>query len=367
MSRNKFLVMLAGAALGFGATGALAQSDSERAYSAELSADAVAKTQSFAKANGFTITDGTNKLRVSGFTQFRYNLNWRDDPGNDGNGDHDSGFANGFELPRTRMILSGNVLDPNLSFKVEGQFSDDSDGSFDLLDAFAAYKYNDEFTVAGGQFQVPLMREWYLSPFGVQGADYGMVTDVFNPGYSQGIWGVYQNDAFKGIFAFDDGGNAANTRYNSVSEADYGLTARLEGKLSGDWARFNDMSSWKSDNGVATLIGGGIHYQNNGNTAHPGNGPAPQFQYLLYTIDASIEFAGANLYGAFVGQHIDPSDEAGGDSYDDFGVQLAGGFFLAEQDELFGRWDWIIADDDRPTEDEDVNALTVGWNHYFVP
>lgn len=56
--------------------GALAQSDSERP-SAELNADAVAKTQYFAKANGFTITDGSNKLRVSGFTQFRYTLNFR--------------------------------------------------------------------------------------------------------------------------------------------------------------------------------------------------------------------------------------------------------------------------------------------------
>ncbi len=365
MNRSKFLVMLAGAALGLGASGALAQSDSERAYSAELNADAVAKTQYFAKANGFTITDGSNKLRVSGFTQFRYTLNFRDDPQTAGA--HDSGFTNGFELPRTRLIFSGNVLDPNLSFKIEGQFSDSNEGSFDLLDAFAAYKYSDEFTVAGGQFQIPLMREWSLSPFGVQGADYGVVTDVFNPGYSQGVWFVYQADAFKAIVAIDDGAKTANTRYSSGSEADIGLTARIEGKLSGDWNRFNDMSSWKSDNGIATLLGLGAHYQHTGNTAHPGSGAVPQTSFFQWTVDASVEFAGANLYAAFVHAHNEPDDD-NGESTDDFGVQVQGGFFVADQDELFGRWDWVIPDDNRGSGNEDdFHALTAGWNHYFVP
>lgn len=366
MNRSKFLVMLAGAALGLGASGALAQSDSERAYSAELSADAVAKSQYWAKNNGFTITDGTNKLRISGFTQFRYNLNFRDSPGLDANGDHDNGFANGFEMPRTRLIFSGNVLDPNLSFKIEGQFSDNSEGGFDLLDAFTSYKWNDEISISGGQFQIPLMREWYLSPMGVQGADYGLVTDVFNPGYTQGIWMTYQSDAFKGIFSINDGARAANTRYTSAGEADIAVTARLEGKLAGDWSRFDETASWRSDDGMATLLGLGLHWQHDGNTAHPGNGPVLQRNLLQYTVDLTMEFGGANVYGAFVGVHNDP-DSGGGNSTDDFGVQIGGGFFVTEQDELFGRWDWVIADDDRPTDDDDVHALTFGWNHYLVP
>lgn len=369
MSQNKFLVMLAGAALGLGSSAVLAQSDAELAKSAELKADALTKTQYMAKANGFTITDGTNKMRVSGFTQFRYNLNWRDDPSGAAGAPHDSGFTNGFEMPRTRIIFSGNVLDPNLSFKVEGQFSDgNGDGGFGLLDAFTAYKFSDEFTVAGGQFQIPLMREWYSSPFGVQGADYSVVTQAFSPGYSQGVWGTYQSDAFKAIFGLDDGMRAANTGYASPLEADYGLFARLEGKLSGDWNRFNEFASWKSDSGMASMIGGGLHYQHNGNTAHPGSGAVPQAQLIQYTIDASFEFGGGNLYGAFVGLHSDP-DDGGGSSLDDFGVQLQGGFFVAEQDELFGRWDWLIPDDDRSAggNDDDFHVLTFGWNHYLVP
>ncbi len=366
MSQNKFLVMLAGAALGLGASGALAQSDSQNAYAAELSADAVAKTQYMAKANGFSITDGTNKLRVSGFTQFRYNLNFRDDP-SVGPG-HDSGFTNGFELPRTRIAFTGNVLDPNLLFKIEGQFSDSSDGNFGLLDAFAGYKYSDELSMFAGQFQVPLLRDWYLSPYGSQSEDISIVTDIFNPGYSQGIWGVYQADAFKAIFAFDDGANAANTTYYSNgAEADWGLTLRMEGKLSGDWNRFNDMSSWKSDSGMATMIGGGLHWQHNGNTAAPGGGSQAQGQFVEYTIDASFEFGGANLYAAFVGAHTDP-DSGGGKNTDDFGFEIQGGFFVAEQDELYARLDWVIPDSDRPdTGDDDFYALTLGYNHYLVP
>ncbi|MCC6425758.1 MAG: hypothetical protein IT435_02950 [Phycisphaerales bacterium] len=373
MSQTKFLVMLAGAALGLGASGALAQSDADRAYSAELSADAVNKTQYMAKANGFVITDGTNKLRVGGFTQFRYNMNWRDNPGDAGE-PHDSGFTNGFEMPRTRLIFSGNVLDPNLSFKIEGQFSDgagDETNNFGLLDAFTAYKFTDEFTLAGGQFQIPLMREWYSSPFGTQGVDFGVVTQVFSPGYSQGVWGIYQSDAFKAIFGLDDGMNAANTQYASATEADYGLFARLEGKFSGDWNRFNEFASWKSDSGVASMLGGGLHYQHNGNTASPAStAPNPQMQLYQYTIDGTIEFGGANLYAAFVGRHTDP-DDGGGNSVEDFGFELAGGFFVAEQDELYGRWDWVIPDDDRTGtgggEDDDFHCLTFGWNHYLVP
>lgn len=125
----------------------------------------------------------------------------------------DSGFTNGFELPLIRPIFSGNVLDPNLSFKIEGQFSDSSEGNFDLLDAFAAYKYSDEFTIAGGQFQIPLMREWSLSPFGVQARGRRRHRRLL-PATPRAIWMVYQADAFKAIVAIDDAAKSQNTRWH---------------------------------------------------------------------------------------------------------------------------------------------------------
>ncbi len=343
------------------------QDDPTNALKAELSADALAKSQYMEKANGFSITDGTNKLRVGGWAQFRYLANFRDDPANSG-GAHDSGFTSGFELARTRLNFSGNVLDPNLKFKIEGDFSRTT-GDFGLLDSFATYSFQDSmqgFTLRAGQFKAPLLREQLVSDTNQLAVERSVVDSVFNQSRSQGVEMQYAADTFRGVVNLNDGLNSLNTVYTSTTEADIGVTARGEFKFGdGDWKRYDDFTSWRKSP-TGGMVGVAGHWQHAGNTATPGGGtnPVAQTDLFVYTADLSIEGDGWNVFGEFVGSHFE-GDESSAD-FDDFGAVIQAGVFVADNDEIFGRWDCVFPDSDR-SADKDFNTLTAGWNHYFVP
>lgn len=375
MNRKNVLVALAGVAL---SSVALAQSttDQDRAYAAELMADAQTRT-SLLQAGGsghdgaFHISDGAGnyRLNIGGYTQFRYYLNWRDgDTNTTGGGAHDSGFTNGFELSRTRLEFSGNVINPNTTFYIQTAF--DNSGEFSLLDAYGKYQFDNGMGLIWGQFRAPVYREVLVAESKQLTADYSVTGTAFDPDRTQGIALDYRGESFYGIFSFNDGGNSDNTPYAAAGDADYGLTARLEGKLAGEWERFDDFTSFRNQE-FAALLGGAIHYQQTGNTAAFANGvpvSRPQANTILWTIDASLEGNGWNLFGAFLSAHQDPD---AGASSDDFGFVLQGGVFATDNLEIFGRWDASFPDDEglgRSTStDEDFHTLTFGVNNYFVP
>ncbi|MCA9309945.1 MAG: hypothetical protein KDA21_02000, partial [Phycisphaerales bacterium] len=90
--------------------GTAASSDEIPALVAEIIADGQARSSMLATSrggydNGFFLAseDGSFSLKISGFMQFRYELNFRDD---NGIGDD---FESGFVAPRTLLILKGNV------------------------------------------------------------------------------------------------------------------------------------------------------------------------------------------------------------------------------------------------------------------
>jgi hypothetical protein len=340
---------------------ACAGDDAARAARAEMTADAVATSQFMEKAKGFTITDGENKLKVGGFMQFRYILNFRDDPST--GSAHDSGFANGFEFARTRLNFSGNVLDPNLKFKIEGDFNRNG-GEMSLTDGFVAYSFSDELTVRAGQFKIPLQREQLVSDTLQLAVERSVVDSVFNQGRSQGVELQYAVDSFRAMGSINDGIQALNTRYTSPAESDVGVTARAEFKFGeADWKQFEDFTSFRGGKNGG-LLGAAVHWQHDGNTATPGSPEDPQSDLISYTADFSYESDGWNVFVAGIGTHYDEGDSS--DSLDDFGIVAQGGVFVSDNDEIFGRWDWVIPDSDR-AQDEDFHTLTAGWNHYFVP
>ncbi len=358
---------LAGLALTCGLAAARGQDDPSRALASELSADALARTQYMAKAGGFNITDGTNKLRVGGWTQFRYNMNFRDNPAVAPG--HDSGFTNGFETTRTRLNFSGNVLDPNLKFKIEGEFSR-ATGDFGLLDAWGSYSFDDApkgLTLVWGQFKAPLLREELVSDTSQLTAERSVTNSVFSQKRTQGVNMVYLTDAFRGQVSLNDGISTLNTSYTDPAENDLAVTARAEFKWGdGEWSRFDDFTSWRTQK-FAGMVGAAINWQHDGNTASPGanpSDPVAQSDMIEYTADVSLEGEGWNCFGEFIGAHFDGDTSA--DNLDDFGVVFQAGVFVGDHDELFGRWDCVFPDSDRAGND-DFNTLTFGLNHYFIP
>lgn len=369
MSHTKSLVLLAGAAIGLSGAAFADQNawssqnaDEVRALVAEMMNDA--QTRSSLLQSGATSgydgkfflgsADGNFRLNVGGQIQFRYLANFRDDnfaddPATDRDESDDDNTL-GFQTRRTKLWFEGHIFDPNLYYKVNGAFSR-SGGEFELEDAYVGYKFENGLDLRWGQFKSPFLREELVSSTKQLAADRSNVNEFFNQDRSQGIQVAWAGEQFRAMGMFSDGFNSANTDFNA-DPADFALTGRVEFLAMGDWKQFDDFTSWRGSSN-ALMIGGAIHWETDSEEV---NNSADDF--FAYTLDASWESDGWNLYGAFVGSSVD-TDTGAGDT-DPFGFIVQGGVFVAEDWELFARYDYTDGDNL-----DDFSEFTFGVNYYI--
>jgi hypothetical protein len=107
------------------------------------------------------------------------------------------------------------------------------------------------------------------------------------------------------------------------------------------------------------MVGGALHWQSGGDTV-----ATSDTDLWMATIDGTMEGAGWNVYAAGIYRNIDPNP---GSEVKDMGFLIQGGFFVAPQWELFGRYDITMPDDDRTGSEQDFSTITLGVNHYVVP
>jgi len=294
--------------------------------------------------------DGNFLLKISGQMQFRYVFNHQDD---EAAADGDT-TRSGFENRRTKLTFEGNVLDPTWKYHVTGAFERDG-GSFVLEDAFVEKELSDEWSLMAGQFKLPFMREENMSSKRQLAVDRSLVNEEFNQDRSQGVQLTYQGEQFGFAAAFSDGFMSDNVGA-LVYDTEYALTGRAEFLAAGEWDQFKDFTSWRgSDFGL--LIGGAAHFEK----MEFGTVAGPEVERFTYTVDASAEFDGFNLFGAFVGNTLD-DDASGGVDLDQWGVVVQGGIFLTDECELFARYEFGDFDVDTV---EDLSVVTVGVNKYW--
>lgn len=307
-----------------------------------------------------TISDGAdNKLSIGGWAQFRYSMNFRD-----GSANSDDDFTHGFETRKTRLNAGGTIWDKNLSYFIEGEFSRSS-GNFGLLDAYAAYKFENGVAVKWGQFKTTLQREENVSDTQQLTSERSVYNGVFSQSRSQGVEVSYTQADYRLLAAFTDGIQTLNTTFDGTSgvEADWAFTLRGEYRWgAGDWGRFKDFTSWRGED-YAGALGLGAHWQGGGDT-NPSNTVATDRRILQITADAQLEGSGWNAFASGTYRVL---DLRGMDTFDDFGFLVQGGIFVSEQAELFGRWDAVMPDSDRGANDDMFNTVTVGANYYVSP
>lgn len=412
MSQSRVLVLLAGAALSIGAP-ALAQNanlDKDRAYAAELMADASNRSSGLNRAGtaGYDkgmawIGDGTgdNTLSIGGTAQVRYNMNFRDKKNdNAGNGGKQR-FTHGFSFGDVRLHAHGNVFSQDLKYKVRGNFNSadgniassvntipagfdaNGDGNVDagdttsfvtsngfaLEDAYMAYSFENGFSVKAGQFRMPLTRAWSVEDEFQLAVDRSQTDYFFSSGYTQGIQAEYGADMWRMMAGFTDGFGSvngaapSNSPFNSPNEADFALHARVEVMFAGTgWDRWNDFTSWRSSEGFAAMIGASAAYQMFGET---GGMPTPaKGKEIAYNVDVSFEGPGWNAMAAFNGLTFDPDNS---NKLTDFGFEVQGGYFVANQWEIFARYDVLRLDKDRGAASRTQNIITGGVNYYLSP
>lgn len=384
MSNKKIATfVIAGAACGL----ASAQSDLdiERAYSAELKADAANRSsllQGAGEGSGFTLTsgDGASTLTTNALFQFRYVANFRD-ANNAGVGANND-FSSGFEIPRARIDWSGNLINDNLTYRISvdaGQVNSAANGtanSLALTWAYGQYAFEgmEGSFIRFGQFKAPLFWEELVEAEFQLAADRSVTGEAFSQQYSQGLMYGYESESWRGYFAFTDGMGSGNTNYAGGAESDFAFTGRAEFKFAGDWARFTDFTSWRNSD-YASKFGIAAHYEQYGETgavapsgannllAVTGANGGDQF---LYTADFAIEGNGWNAFAAFSGSYSEADSVANSD-VNDFGVVVQAGVFVTDQVELFGRYDGLFLDSDRGLAEDSFNFGAIGFNYYFFP
>jgi len=329
-------------------------SDQVRALVAEMVADAESRS-SLLQTGGtaghdghffLSSADGNFTMMMTGQLQTRYTLNINDE---DAPRDDE---VYGFNTPRTALRWEGQVFG-DFGYAVQGNF-DRAGGAFTLEDAYMHTDLGDGLLLIWGQLRMPVLWENMLYEKYSLAADRSVMGAVFGQGRSQGIWLHDSNEEFRWWAGFSDGLNSANTDFGA-SPADWALTGRFEYKLFGEWSQFEQFSS-ASGSEDALKLAIAAHAQDGPDTA-----VSDGTELFAYTADAQYAGDGWNAFASFVGLSTDVD---GVGDFDDFGWLVQGGVFVAEDWELFGRFDMIIADSSR-ANDDDFSTFTFGANHYI--
>jgi hypothetical protein len=316
--------------------------------------------------NGFFLAspDGNFSLKVGGQIQIRWVMN----------NAKDQNTLYGFENRRTKLDFSGNVFSKDWTYRIRNNFSAEF-GESNLEFAYVQKAMDNGMSIRVGQFRAPWLREVLVDSSMQLAAERSIVAQLFSQGYSQGIqWGM-ESDSFRinagffdgigGANNFDnDGYNSRNTTW-SASPTNYSFAGRADFKLSGDWSQFDDFSSFKGEE-AGMMAGVAVLYQrSNGNGFGGQNGATNGNKVFGITGDFTWDFGGASLFASGVWVQNKPKN---GDKTSPWGVTVQGGYFVTEDAELFGRYEFLnynIKNAGGQNVDK-YNGVTFGVNYFFA-
>jgi hypothetical protein len=312
--------------------------------------------------NGFFIRQGDFELRPTVWMQFRNVLNYREDT----SGPKSDEFDQGFEIRRARLDLQGHAFANNIQYQFQWEANREG-GGVSLLDAWAKWNLNNDWAVRVGQFKDPLTHEKLVSASRQLAADRTMLDNILGGSLYdrvQGVTVIYggadpaKSNPLNVEFGLTDGGPSKNTNFTKHG-FDFGLVARAEYKVMGDWRDYRDFTA-KGTTKDLLVVGGAMDWSQAGDA-----------NLVLGTVDAQWEnTAGLGVYGAIL---IGYRDDAftGSDNSTDFGILVQAGYMLNKSWEIFGRVDLTKFDEDiafagGDTEDT-FYEITLGANYYLGP
>ncbi len=327
--------------------------------------------------------DGSYLMQIGGLIQARYAWNHR---GRAPAADQFDEDENGFELARAKLEIGGHIGSPKLYYIVRiGVDREDNEVLGERV--ILGYEISQGLAVFAGEDKAPFTREELIDPARQLAVDRSLFNEFFTAGYVQGAflrWEMSESLTFFG--SINDGfrSGEADNEFNSshvfapgtpvadipgrgagavakpffLDRTDIAMTARLEWKITGDWAQAADFSS-ASDEGEALFLGGAVHYElgETGSSALNDN-------FLAWTFDAQYENAGFNLAAAVAGFHTDLQQA---NQFDFYGAMIQGGFMLIpDKLEPFARFEWIDLDGHHPAGTRnDIYIVTAGFNYYI--
>jgi len=292
--------------------------------------------------------DGNFKLNVTGFMQIRWTANHAN--GTNATSTNGNNYEWGWENANTYLDFSGNVVDPSWTYHIRGNFANGAAGVMGLTFASVTKDLGNGMGVTVGQFRGPWLRETLVDDPYQLGVDRSIMNSYFTQDFNQGLQFNYESDAFRGNAFIGDGivaangvipggatfANSANTPWNDTATS-YALAARGEYKISGNWADFDNFTSFRGEEG-GMMVGAAAFYERGNQNAAAGLDGVKGYGL---TADFSWEMGGANLFAAFAWTGAD------GDNIDNanpWGLNIQGGYFVTDDVEVFGRYDLVDYD-----------------------
>ena len=333
--------------------------------------------------NGAVIAsaDGNWLLRTNLLLQTRFVFNRIEDSGSNlAPGTSLDSTRYGFEVSRARFMLSGNVVSPEWFYRVDIETSGNAMGAgtdtrLGILDAYSGYDFGNGWKVYGGQFKVPFLFEELVESQYQQAVDRSVVNYLYTGGYTQGLALDYLGDQFHLVVSVNNGfGGAVGVPVGQPAlapDTEIAFSGRFEWLAMGTWDQFKDITSPQGEE-MGMRVGAAFHYEKS-----ESDGAIPPMglfnsEIFALTADVSVEFGGANVYAQinyvdvnFSGRPAPPPDAQ------PWGIVVGGGYYLTEDWEVFGRYEWSDQSTTTlrlPTDGsraENLNILTVGVNKYF--
>jgi len=335
-------------------------------------------------------------IRLSVLSQFRYTYSER----NSMFVMEDNESTIGFSQPRIRLAMDGTIVSSQLNYRVSFDFGDAAlsrgrgndplleggTGTARLLDAYAQYNFEgrrEGYYLRVGQFANSLFTEEAIDAKHQQTIDRSLSSEIFGPGYTQGIALGRVTKDFAWELLVSDGGRFVgsrevdNTAFLNENEADLGLGLRVDWKLMGHWDQFADFSNFRGADRGAKL-GAGVLYQFTGQS-NPGQYTPPflaataeSTQVVTWTLDYQYEGDGWNFFAAYYGQFVDFVFEVGRLDPWHNALVFQGGWFINDDIELYGRFEtfWIDKDfrNGFGVPDGFIHRiLTLGATRYLLP
>lgn len=296
------------------------------------------------------------------FVQFRYIADVQDQQ------DTQEDLTVGFVNSRTRVGLKGRLEEPSMDFFVWFGFT--GSGSSLLLDAWANWELDDNFSLRMGQFKLHSWNEWTVSETKQTFIERSLLDARFASLYGQGVEGTWKNDSIKLTASYNDGLRSWN---DSSPGNKWAVSGRAEFLLEGDWSQRADFNSFR-DEDPFMMLGFGGHIQDGDTLAGAGgmNIYNNDTRISQWTADFQWGLGGSAIYMAVIGNY---EERPGGLEYDQYGVLIQGQVFITDDIELFARYEWgdldgqagdfAIANPGATMEDT-LSVLTVGATKYLA-
>ena len=332
--------------------------------------------------------DGNFKLLINGQIQARFAYNYQPTSSrNPATTNQSQSNEYGTELRRVKLGFAGNIIDPSWTYLIKMAFNQNAlvvggdqtttDGAV-LEDAFIRKELGNVFAIKSGQWKSNYNYEESTSSSAQQFAERSVINQYFSTKFIQGIELQYEAANWKATVNYNDGGGNRNVGVVSTASAgdnnvEWATAGRVDLKLAGEWKQFKEMMSFRgSDDGMQ--IGVAYNWQRGGGTnatnpAFIGNSDGMNFSY---TADFNGRFNGASFFAAFLGNSF-YSRPGSAEAVGSYGAVVQGGYFLNDDVELIGRWEWLDVKGGTTSNNTVASAInaqhfsiyTVGANYYI--